>query len=222
MSHEHPASTAAIQERVDYACVVASLAAIDKEVSDEELEALGKLCKFLALPADTTATVLAFAKEPDHTAVRDALLRLRDSPLRFTLIMDMVSLAYADGRYDLDERKQVRGLAAVLLVTEAEVDKAEDSVRTFNAEVAADQDAPAQEQAVETLAQVAAAGVPAATVLALSAAQGGGGLALAAGFKALALGTGLVPGVGIAVGLGLGSYYGVHYLYRRVVDGRES
>ena len=172
MSHEHPASVGTVQERVDYASIVASLAAVDQEVTPDELDAIHDLCRFLDLPPHTTRVVQKFAQEPDHIAVRDALIRLRDSPLRFTLVMDMVSLAYADGRYDLDERRQVRGLAAVMLVSEAEVEQAEDRVRAYNAEVAEEEAvAPVPDSSVETLAQVVAAGVPTATVLALGAAM---------------------------------------------------
>lgn len=221
MSHEHPASVGTVQERVDYASIVASLAAVDQEVTPDELEAIHDLCRFLDLPPHTTRVVQKFALEPDHVAVRDALIRLRDSPLRFTLVMDMVSLAYADGRYDLDERRQVRGLAAVMLVTEKEVEEAEDRVRAYNAEVAEEaRGEPEADPSVEALAQVAAAGVPTATVLALGAAQGGS--LVTSGFTALAFGAGTMPGIGIAVGLGLGTYFGVHYLFRRVVEGKES
>jgi uncharacterized tellurite resistance protein B-like protein len=221
MSHEHPASVGTVQERVDYASIVASLAAVDQEVTPDELDAIHDLCRFLDLPPHTTRVVQKFAQEPDHIAVRDALIRLRDSPLRFTLVMDMVSLAYADGRYDLDERRQVRGLAAVMLVSEAEVEQAEDRVRAYNAEVAEEEAvAPVPDSSVETLAQVVAAGVPTATVLALGAVQGGS--VVTSGFSALALGAGTVPGIGVAVGLGLGTYYGVHYLFRRVVEGSDS
>ncbi len=221
MSHEHPASVGTVQERIDYASIVASLAAVDEDVTPDELEAIHDLCRFLDLPPHTTQVVQQFAMEPDHIAVREALIRLRDSSLRFTLVMDMVSLAYADGRYDLDERRQVRGLAAVMLVTEREVEEAEDRVRAYNAEVA-DEDAgpPIADSSVETIAQVVAAGVPTATVLALGAAQGGS--MVTAGFSALAFGAGTVPGIGVAVGLGLGTYYGVHYLFRRVVEGSDS
>lgn len=221
MSHEHPASLGTVQQRVDYASIVASLAAVDEEVTPEELEAIHDLCRFLDLPPHTTRVVQQFAMEPDHIAVREALIRLRDSALRFTLVMDMVSLAYADGRYDLDERRQVRGLAAVMLVTEQEVEEAEDRVRAYNAEVAEEEARPpVADSSVETLAQVVAAGVPTATVLALGAVQGGS--MVTAGFSALALGAGTVPGIGVAVGLGLGTYYGVHYLFRRVVEGSDS
>lgn len=221
MSHEHPASVGTTQERIDYASIVASLAAVDEEVTPDELEAIHDLCRFLDLPPHVTRSVQQFAKDPDRIAVRDALVRLRDSPLRFTLVMDMVSLAYADGRYDLDERRQVRGLAAVMLVTEKEVEAAEDRVRAYNAEVATESTTPPPTDAsVETLAQVVGAGVPTATVLALGATTGGP--LISAGFSALALGAGTLPGIGVAVGLGFGTYYGVHYLFRRVVEGRDN
>lgn len=210
-----------MQERIDYASVVASLAAVDEDVTPLELEAIHDLCRFLDLPPHVTRTVQKFAESPDHVAVREALIRLRDSPLRFTLVMDMVSLAYADGRYDLDERRQVRGLAAVMLVTEQEVERAEDQVREYNADVAAERVVePEPDASVEAFAQVVAAGVPTATVLALGAAHGGGAV-VATGFSALAFGTGTLPGIGVAVGLGLGSYYGVHYLFRRIVEGKD-
>lgn len=215
---DHPAAAEPMNARVAYARLVASLAAADDEITPHEQEQLRQLCRLLALPPHVAQEVLQFAEKPNAAALRGALEGLRDSQLRFTLIADMIGLAYADGKYDLSERKQIRGIAAILLIGEDEVIQLEDRIRTdvrSEAETTHDDD-QGHKQSIDTMAQLVAAGVPAAAVYTLGATKATGAAAVTAGLTTLSLGSGVMPGLGVAVGLGVGSYLGVHWLYRRL------
>lgn len=228
MTSEHPARGESLEARVNYACVVAALAAADGDVSEAELKDLHGLCNQLGIPPHAVGGVSTFADHPEPTRIRDALVELRDSELRFTLVTDMVVLGIADGTYDMRERKQVRGLASVMGISEDQVlaiesfvlERAETQRRMeVLAQATADEIDLEQPTTLmgELAARFAAVGVPAAAVVGMSPVDDLGVLGLQAGLSHLGLGLGVAPGVGVAVGLGFGSFVGVRYMYRKVL-----
>lgn len=128
MLNAHPAVFAPMAERIDYAMVVGTLAAANGEIDPAEIEGLRELCRDIALPPRQADQVVTFAQAPEHDALQAALGRLRHSELRFALVRDMVALGFSDGRYDVQERRQVRGLSAMMLVGEDDVRRIEDEV----------------------------------------------------------------------------------------------
>jgi uncharacterized tellurite resistance protein B-like protein len=115
MGHaKHPAIKLPVEERVDYLVVIASMAGADGVVKGEELANLSELCKALDLGAAETGQVLAAAEHVDGDRIRSATHRLRTSELRFTLMTDLLFLAYADGDFDGAEQKEVSGVAVTL------------------------------------------------------------------------------------------------------------
>src|SRR5947207_718414 len=115
---EHSARDLPLGERVDYLTVVASMAAADGRVEESELEQLRAFCRALELPRRETERVLAAARAPDRPHVREILERLKDSPLRFTLLTDLVFVAHADGDFDASELVEVEAIALALGVSE--------------------------------------------------------------------------------------------------------
>jgi uncharacterized tellurite resistance protein B-like protein len=117
----HPGLDLSETERIDYLIVVASMAQADGRISDTELLRLGQLCQHLGLSESGTERVLSAAGAPDRSAIGAILERLRDSALRFAVVVDAVDVAWADGRIDPAEAREVEALADRLGVTRSQV-----------------------------------------------------------------------------------------------------
>ncbi|MCB9679989.1 MAG: TerB family tellurite resistance protein [Alphaproteobacteria bacterium] len=227
MYDAHPAIAAPMKLRMDYARVVAALSSADTEVETVELESLRGLCGALGLAPGATEGILLFAQAPNQDRVRDALENLRDSELRNTLITDLVGLAMADGKYHIQERKQIHALAAMLVVSPEEVVTIEDYVaRSLGGDVdervVTDLDAVDAEPSAmvrmggEVAASVTAAGVPLYLVWSNSP-RGLTMWGVTAALDALGGGMGPLFGAAVAVGGGLFAYLTVRLLFRAVV-----
>jgi uncharacterized tellurite resistance protein B-like protein len=131
----HPTLYASMGERVDYACVLGAYMAADEPLDPDDRKRLRELCHEIGLPPQALDKVLASVDEPPEK-LRERLFRLRESTLRLMLVRDMVMLGFADGRYDVSERRRVRGLAALMLVGEDKIKRIEDEVvRELDAEI---------------------------------------------------------------------------------------
>jgi hypothetical protein len=93
----------------------------------DETRRLRDLCREIGIPPHLVDRVVDCVGEPPES-LRERLFRLRESTLRLMLVRDMVKLGFADGKYDVNERRQVRGLSALMLVGEDKVKRIEDEV----------------------------------------------------------------------------------------------
>lgn len=215
---QHEALGLPLSERVDYLIIVASMAGADVALKQEETDKLRALCKELGLPEEETKKVLT-ASESATASVERHLESLKTSPLRFSLLSDCVSLAYADGTYEKSEKSEIRALAAQLGVTEEQLSAIEAFVATCHeAARTGSASAKAGEEIAERLAQV---GVPIGVMAAISAV----GLEMtgaATGLAALGTGLGIATGAGAVFGLGVGTYMGVRWLQKRLSHGAPS
>jgi uncharacterized tellurite resistance protein B-like protein len=206
---QHDARDLPLTERVDYLMVVASMAGADVVIDQAEKDRLRELCGELGLPERETAAVLSACQRPTASIERH-IDGLKSSPLRFTLLSDCVSLAYADGDYGKDERREVESLARALGVSGEQLAPIEELVRATHA--AATGGADDHHKAGLAIAEkLAAVGVPIGAVAAISAV----GLEMAGvstGVAALGVGLGIATGFGAVLGIGVGSYMGVRWL----------
>lgn len=225
MYDAHPAIAAPMRLRIDYARVVASVAGVDASVGDEEAASLRGLCGALGLPPGATEGVLLFADAPTPDRVRESVEALRDSDLRTTLIIDLVAIAMADGKYHIAERKQIHAIAALLLVPEKELSAIEDYVAQSLSSGEIVTESPVEHRPAvvafggEIAGSLAAAGVPLAVVWAVSPR----GLSMSGVTKALdVLGFGLGPLAGVLVDVSLGvlAYTATRILFRIMVGER--
>lgn len=226
MYDTHPALDAPMRLRIDYARVVAAVAAGDRQAGAPELESLRGLCGALGLPPGATEGVVRFAQSPAPDRVRESVEALRDTGLGPTLVTDLVALAMSDGKYHISERKQIHGLAALLLVPERAIAAIEDEVaRSLVEGHVVDEPLTTRPSTVErtvvrvggeVAGSVAAAAVPLAVLWAFSPR----GLSMTGVTKALdvlGLGFGPLAGVVVDVGTGLAAYVAVRVAYRAFV-----
>jgi uncharacterized tellurite resistance protein B-like protein len=213
---KHEALDLPLAERVDYLIVVASMAGVDVKLEPEETAKLKSLCKELGLPDEELKRVLG-ASQAATSAVERHLEGLKASPLRFALLKDCVSLAYADHVYNDDEKAEVRKLARQLDVTDEQLAAIEELVDACDK---ASKGSPhtAGEQLAENLA---GAGIPIG-ILAAASAIGLEFTEAATGLAALGIGLGVATGFGAFLGLGAGTYMGVRWLQKRLKQGGAS
>ena len=215
---EHPAHDLPLRERVDYMVVVAAVAAADGTVVAAELGALRDKCKDLGLGASDIGEVIAAAEQPDSVRVVEIATRLRRSPLRFTLVTDLIFMAYADDKFAASEWTEIVTIAKVLDISEEQVTSLTKYVRAVRDAASAEGVGARDFKKLggDVAASLASAGIPIAAV----AAAGVPGLSAAgitSGLAALGLGLGMTAGIGAVVAIGVSSYFGVRWLYRKVV-----
>lgn len=204
------------EDRLAYLTVVASIASADSVVSGKETDALRELCRAHRLDDDATQRVVSVAQNRRTEEVESALARLRDSPLRFTLMTDCLHLAYADDTVVVEEEQALAELAGRLKISEPQMKALRESVEA----VRAAQRAGASDHELEKLgervgARLAAVGVPVGA-LAIGGALGAGVAGMSTGVAALGLGLGVASGFGVALGVGIGTIYGVRWLHDKI------
>jgi len=210
----HQAHDITLAERVDYMTIIASMAGADVSLAPEEMAKLRELCRALELPERETQRILDTAHRPTASVERH-LDALKSSPLRFALLSDCLSLAYADGEYAKSERKEIASLAKALDVSDEQLAALEECARAV-AEAHAKQHPNDWKARGEKLAdKLAAVGVPIAAVGGLSAvALSTAGVS--SGVAALVMGLGLASGLGAVLGLGVGTVIGIRWLHDRM------
>lgn len=208
----HEALDVPLAERVHYLMIVASMAGVDVVLTPEELAKLGQLCKELELPEAETREILTVAHRPTASIERH-LDALKASPLRFALLTDCLSMAYADGEYAKGEQKEIRDLAGALGVDEQQLAALEECVQALRA--ATGDTHPHHEKLADRLAAV---GIPVGIVATLSA-VGLTSAGVSSGAAAVAMGLGIATGFGAVVGLGVGTVVGVRWLHGKMKHG---
>jgi len=105
------------EERIAYLKVIASLAAADGEIRDQEIEHIRSTCRDFGLNSDEVDEIVSAARNPEQAEIQDTIKGLKDSPLRFTLLADLTLAAHADGRYTKDERIEIVEISQILDTT---------------------------------------------------------------------------------------------------------
>lgn len=214
-SKPHEAHDIPLAERVDYLMIIASMAGADVSIAQEELRKLRDLCQALELPERELELVLSTARRPTASIERH-LDALKTSPLRFTLLSDCLSLAYADGEYAKSERKEIASLASALGVNAAQLSTLEECALALAEAAAQGGDSHAWKKRSEELAaRLVAVGIPIGAVATVSAA----GVALAGvstGVAALVVGLGVASGLGALLGLSIGTVIGIRWLHEKI------
>lgn len=209
----HEARSLPLGERIDYLMTVASMAGADVVLDPAEMDRLKGLCSELGLPDEETKKILMAAHRPTASVERH-LEGLKESPLRFTLLSDCLTLAYADGIYEKHERHEIHELARALGVDDEQLTAIEGFVKAAH-DAASDKAGDHQSTGKAIAEKLAAVGVPIGAVAAVSAI----GLEMAgvtSGLAAFGMGLGIATGFGAVLGLGIGSYMGVKWLRERV------
>jgi uncharacterized tellurite resistance protein B-like protein len=199
----HTALDLPIEARKDYLRVLAALAAVDRRVDAEELGILNELCEALAVTGTHRAEIIAFTRGVDEARVEAICAEFRESPLRYSLVTDLLYMSHSDSEYNLREREVIESIARFLGIDFRQLDRmeqfADGALRNRISRLPTDDqgDNIDTDRPANTAAGIAAVTVPLILITVL-----GGGLgsrAVAVALNELALRNGAIAGVVVAV-----------------------
>lgn len=138
-------------ERTDYMMVVASMAGADGDVTTEEIYAIRALSLHFVLGPEARGQVMASCTaSPDE--MEQVIKRFSDSRLKYSLLLDLSNMAWADGELKEPEEAEIHRLGGLMGVDNKQIK----AVLTF-AEVLSK--GPTPEQVESSLQSVEDAGV---------------------------------------------------------------
>ncbi|KAA3440268.1 TerB family tellurite resistance protein [Rufibacter hautae] len=102
------------QEKGAYLGALATIASADGHVSEEELQFLQLTSEAAELPENLQQEIISIAKNPSQISLQRCLDVLKNSPLRFSFITDIISFAKSDGQYTTEEQQRIAEVSKYL------------------------------------------------------------------------------------------------------------
>ncbi len=99
------------KEKAAYLAAVASMATPEDKASAEEEDFLAELCDEAGLTQRDKREVIMEARDPRNDGFERYVDFLRNSDLKFSFIVDILSYAKADGHYSEDEKRKIHRMA---------------------------------------------------------------------------------------------------------------
>lgn len=110
------------KEKTAYLAAVANMATPEDKASDEEVDFLADLCDDAELSAQNKEEVIREAKSPTNDGFTAHLNFLKNSDLKYSFVVDVISFAKADGHYSDDEKERILRMADRLGVSREQYD----------------------------------------------------------------------------------------------------
>lgn len=102
------------EEKAAYFGALATMASVDGNASNEEIEFLQLMAETAEVPENVEQEIIYIAKNPNAINLQKCLDVLKKSQLRFSFVTDIISFAKADGKYTQDEQKKIQEIAQYL------------------------------------------------------------------------------------------------------------
>ena len=99
------------KEKAAYLAAVASMATPEDKASKEEEDFLNELCEEAGLNQRDKREVILEARDPRNNGFERYLDFLRDSDLKYSFVVDVLSYAKADGHYSEAEKRRIHRMA---------------------------------------------------------------------------------------------------------------
>jgi len=205
-------------EKVDYLSIVVSIAAADGKVTDDEITKIREFCGAIGIGEIGVGMIIAVVGDPSIIDVQPILSRLSKTDLKFTLLTDMLFMAHADGIVCPGEKEEIGKIASMLAITQdqiAAIDKYVEAV--ISAQTSDRSESDWKCLGSEIAGILASTGVPLGAVVIAGTVFGNG---MATGLAVLGMGLGAATGVGVAVSIGVSSYFGVRWLFKKIIGER--
>jgi len=103
-----------IHEKEAYIGAIASIATVDRQATDDELDYLAALAEAAGVDQQM---VEASAKDETNQLIKGQLEILKNSDLRFALITDIITFAKADDKLDQAEQEKINDISSYLGIT---------------------------------------------------------------------------------------------------------
>ena len=123
------------KEKGAYLCAIASIAAADREASEEEIQYLKELAESAKLSDEQLNLVEQAAMERSGEELKHSLDVLKNSELKYSLVTDLIAFAKADQNYSEPEQENVKKIAEYLGVDQQQfslLDKFANTASTEN------------------------------------------------------------------------------------------
>jgi uncharacterized tellurite resistance protein B-like protein len=212
----HPLMDYSEDEKIDYLSLVGTIVAADGNISDEEISKLREFCTTIGVSGMGTGMIIAAVANPSGIDLQPILSRLSRTDLKFTLLTDMLFMAQADGIVAPGETEEIQKVAALLNITQEQIEAitkyAEAVVAVQTPEYA---QSPWKDVGSEIVGILASTGVPLGAVTIAGTILGAGAIT---GLRALGMGLGTPAGIGVTVSLGVSSYFGVRWLFKKIIE----
>ncbi len=216
---KHPLTEYPENERIDYLCLVASIASADGNVSDEEITQLRKFCTAVEIDEFGIGTIINAVEDQTVIDIPAIVRRLTHTELKFTLVTDMFFMAQADGIISSGEQHEIYTIAEELKITQDQLAAIDSYVKAV---ISARHPKASQKNwknlGSEIAGVLASAGVPLGTVAIAGTVLGD---EITSALSVLGLGLGTPTGVGVAVSIGMSSYFGVRWLFEKLFAGND-
>lgn len=204
-------------ERVDYLRAVAAIASCDGTIQDTEVDFVRSLCKTLEVSDKGTGKVLSSMYDPDSVPLKQVLSEHAHAESRFTLLTDVLFLAYTDGPINRSEEAAIKVMATDLRINDDQIASIRQYVEAMlRASKSGDTQEDLKKLGAEVAAGLASVGVPVAAVAVSGSVFGLSAAGITSGLAALGLGLGMMSGLGVAVGIGVASYAVVKWIGKKL------
>jgi uncharacterized tellurite resistance protein B-like protein len=215
---KHPLYKYPEDEKVEYLCVVSSIASADGKVSDAEIAKIREFCKTVNLSASSIGRVISAAENPLEVNFDKIFKKISKSELRYTLLTDMIFLAFADTEYTAGEKNEIKQIAKKLDIKEEQLIAIEKYVQAIlKANDSGNTRDDLKKLGGDVAAGLASAGIPIGAVAVSGSVFGLSAAGITSGLAALGLGLGMTTGIGVVAAIGVASYLSVRWVYKKSI-----
>jgi uncharacterized tellurite resistance protein B-like protein len=206
--------TASDEIRVAYYGALFAMADIDGSIDKDEFEAILEVVDFDGLSPESQRVVRGYFLSPPSLAETLAPFREAEETLRFSLMVNLVEIAWANDVVAPEERQALIEAQEILDVSNAQLVAIDDFVRKVRVVRARGlNDNYAADAVKRAAAGLLAVGIPIAAVYFSGTVIGLSAAGITSGLAALGLGFGMVPGIGVAIIAGTIVFVGLSHVF---------
>jgi len=217
---QHPLRKYSENEQIAYLSVLASLGYIDKDFSEVERKKLDAFLNELQMSDSGRAIIYSAIfnfQHEDRASAIQTINTLQSADLKFTLISDLLLLAYVDNNFSEEERQYIYDIGSKLNITKEQIEV----IRNVQENLSKIQDIPSnsehlKELVKESTSKLAGAGIPVAAIAASGSVFGLSAAGITSGLATLGalVGGGMLAGTVLVVpAIAIASAWGVKKLF---------
>ena len=217
---QHPLATYPEDQKIDYLCLVASIAAADGTISNDEITTLRQFCESIAISSPGIGVIMSTIEDSSELDVRTTLVRLAQTDLKFRLLTDLLCMAYADGLVSPAEKEEISHIAGQLEISPKQIAALDSYLQElFSVQPSGTARTMGKQVSKATVDTLRRAGVPLNAITFSESLDHITTKDLTIHFPT----SEMEHGIGVAVSPGPGSYFGVRWLFNklRMKDSKE-
>lgn len=128
--------------RTSYLVLLTSVATANHQNSTEEVAFMKQMCQAAELSQGGAQHVIQAMQNPSSASFSEHAQVLQNDDLRFSLVADIINLAYADGDIDADELQQIKSVNRSLNISDQQFDALSSYIKKANGAAAQQEGIP--------------------------------------------------------------------------------